>query len=55
MKNKGRNFLDKVTESCANKLINIGQKHCDSSSFLISYCEPKLSERLVNEINKNLK
>ena len=52
MKNEKKNFINKITESCANKLINIGEKHCESTSIMFTFYEPKLSEKLLSEINK---
>lgn len=55
MKNEKKNLINKITENCADKLINIGEKHCDSTSFLFGFYEPKLSEKLLSEIDKNFK
>lgn len=50
MKNEKKNFINKITESCANKLINIGEKHCESTSVMFTFYEPKLSSKLMKEI-----
>ncbi|CDM70372.1 hypothetical protein CM240_3255 [Clostridium bornimense] len=52
MKNEKKKFISKITDSCANKLINIGEKHCESTSIIFTFYEPKLSKKLLNEINK---
>ena len=52
MKNEKKNFINKITESCANKLINIGEEYWKSGSMLFTFYEPKLSDKLLSEINK---
>lgn len=51
MKNKQTHT--NFTESCAKKLIHLGELHCESKSFIWSCYEPKVPTSLLKK--KNLK